>query len=85
MISGDPDQAETLAGALAQKMKRYSRIDVLGPAQAEPFKIRDAYRYRLYAKYQDFRVLRSIKNDLEDFMRSAAEYTDCRIQFDVNG
>ena len=85
VISGDPDQAAKLAGALAQKMKSYTQIDVLGPAQAEPFKIRDAYRYRLYAKYQDFRVLRSIKNELEAFMRSTAEYTDCRIQFDVNG
>lgn len=65
-------------------MRRYEQVVILGPAPASLSKAKDVYRYVIYAKCADYRILRQIKNGLEQYMKAQETYRDCRLQFDFN-
>lgn len=84
VLSEKETQAEELAGKLADIMKEYEQVCVLGPTQAPLAKARDVYRQIVYGKCQDYRILRQMKNQMEAFMKNQENYPNCRLQFDFN-
>ena len=84
VLSERMEHAVQLAQKVVQQMKKYDQAVILGPAPASLSKAKDIYRYMIYAKCQDYRVLRQMKNALEHYMDLQEEYRDCRLQFDFN-
>lgn len=84
VLSEKETQAEELAGKLADIMKGYEQVCVLGPTKAPLAKARDVYRQIVYGKCQDYRILRRMKNQMEAFMKNQENYPNCRLQFDFN-
>lgn len=84
VLSEKEEKAKELSAEVAQQMKEYDQITVLGPAQASLAKARDVYRRIVYGKCSDYRVLRQVKNQLETYMREQDNYRDCRLQFEFN-
>ena len=84
VLSEQRGHAQELADRLAEQMRRYEQVVILGPAPASLSKAKDVYRYVIYAKCADYRILRQIKNGLEQYMKAQETYRDCRLQFDFN-
>ena len=84
VLSEQRGHAQELADKLAEQMRRYEQVVILGPAPASLSKAKDVYRYVIYAKCADYRILRQIKNGLEQYMKAQETYRDCRLQFDFN-
>ena len=84
VLSEQRGHAQGLADRLAEQMRRYEQVVILGPAPASLSKAKDVYRYVIYAKCADYRILRQIKNGLEQYMKAQETYRDCRLQFDFN-
>lgn len=84
VLSEQRRHAQELADRLAEQMRRYEQVVILGPAPASLSKAKDVYRYVIYAKCADYRILRQIKNGLEQYMKAQETYRDCRLQFDFN-
>lgn len=84
VLSENQAQAEELSQRLAGLLRRYEQTVILGPVPAPLAKARDVYRYMVYAKSRDYRILRQMKNELEAYMDKQEEYRDCRLQFDFN-
>lgn len=84
VLSENQVQAEELSRKIAEQLRCYEQTVILGPAPAALAKARDVYRYVVYAKSRDYRMLRQMKNELEAFMNKQEEYRDCRLQFDFN-
>ena len=84
VLSEDGELAQKLAGILAEQMRTYPEVTVLGPTKAPLSKLRDVYRQIIYAKCCDYRTLRSIKDRLEQYVREQEEYRRCRLQFNFN-
>lgn len=84
VLSEDEELAQKLAGILAEQMRTYPDVTVLGPTKAPLSKLRDVYRQIIYAKCCDYRTLRSIKDRLEQYVREQEEYRRCRLQFNFN-
>lgn len=84
VLSEQRGHAQELADRLAEQMRRYEQVVILGPAPASLSKAKDVYRYVIYAKCADYRVLRQIKNGLEQYMKAQETHRDCRLQFDFN-
>lgn len=84
VLSEQRGHAQELADMLAEQMRQYEQVVILGPAPASLAKAKDVYRYVIYAKCADYRILRQIKNGLEQYMKAQETYRDCRLQFDFN-
>ncbi len=84
VLSEDLRHVRELSEGLAEQMRQYEQVVVLGPAPAALAKAKDVHRYIIYAKCRDYRVLRQIKNMLEQYMKAQERYRDCRLQFDFN-
>ncbi len=84
VLSEKEKKAVELSVVLAEQMDQYEEVTILGPTDAPMAKVRDVYRRVIYAKCGDYRVLRSIKNQLETYMRSQDRFKACRLQFDFN-
>ncbi len=84
VLSEDLRHVRELSEGLAEQMRQYEQVVVLGPAPAALAKAKDVHRYIIYAKCGDYRVLRQIKNMLEQYMKAQERYRDCRLQFDFN-
>ena len=84
VLSEDLCHVRELSEGLAEQMRQYEQVVVLGPAPAALAKAKDVHRYIIYAKCRDYRVLRQIKNMLEQYMKAQERYRDCRLQFDFN-
>ena len=84
VLSEQRGHAQELADRLAEQMRRYEQVVILGPGPASLSKAKDVYRYVIYAKCADYRILRQIKNGLEQYMKAQETYRDCRLQFDFN-
>ena len=84
VLSEKEVQAQELAAVVAEKMKVAGQALVLGPTKAPLAKAKDVYRYIVYAKSPDYRLLRRMKNQLETFMKEQEIYKDCRLQFNFN-
>ena len=76
--------ADNLAQILADKMKLYQDVTVLGPAPAALSKVKDVYRRMIYGKCADYGILCSIKNSFEEFMHETESFRDCRLNFEFN-
>jgi primosomal protein N' (replication factor Y) len=66
-----------------EKFAAERRLSLVGPAAPTISKIKDMYRRVLYIKHQDYKLLTSIKDVLEDFI-SSQEIEDVSVQFDFN-
>ncbi|WP_455058447.1 replication restart helicase PriA [Jutongia sp.] len=84
VLSEQRGHAQEFADMLAEQMRQYEQVVILGPAPASLAKAKDVYRYVIYAKCADYRILRQIKNGLEQYMKAQETYRDCRLQFDFN-
>ncbi len=84
VLSENEESAGGLSERLAGIMKQYESVSVLGPTKAPLAKAKDVYREIVYVKCEDYRVLRQIKNRLEEFMNRQESYQDCRLQFNFN-
>ncbi len=84
VLSEKEDQARKLAALLAGQLRSRQDIQTLGPTEAPLAKLRDVYRQMVYGKCRDYRVLRQMKNQMEQYMREHEEYRDCRLQFHFN-
>ena len=84
VLSEDLRHVRELSEGLAEQMRQYEQVVILGPAPAALAKAKDVHRYIIYAKCGDYRVLRQIKNMLEQYMKAQERYRDCRLQFDFN-
>ena len=84
VLSENLRHVRELSEELAEKMRQYEQVVILGPAPAALAKAKDVHRYIIYAKCRDYRVLRQIKNMLEQYMKAQEMYRDCRLQFDFN-
>lgn len=63
-----------LAGRLAQADAEHGQeICVVGPAPASVGKLQDIYRYMLYVKHRDYKVLIDVKNSIEEYLDRRAE------------
>ncbi len=81
------ERMDTLA-ALAQnfiyKQKNRGNTVMIGPAPANPAKVRDIYRRMLYFKEEDYTILTDIKDYLEQKIKDDSSYNSCLIQFDFD-
>ena len=84
VLSESLHHVRELSEKLAEQMRQYEQVVILGPAPAALAKAKDVHRYIIYAKCRDYRVLRQIKNRLEQSMKAQEMYRDCRLQFDFN-
>ena len=84
VLSENERNADNLAQILADKMKLYQDVTVLGPAPAALSKVKDVYRRMIYGKCADYGILCSIKNSFEEFMHETESFRDCRLNFEFN-
>lgn len=84
VLSENERNADNLAQILADKMKLYQDVTVLGPAPAALSKVKDVYRHMIYGKCADYGILCSIKNSFEEFMHETESFRDCRLNFEFN-
>jgi primosomal protein N' (replication factor Y) len=84
VLSPGEQKGRELSKILAERMRQFQDVVILGPAPAPLTKAKDIYRYMIYAKYPLYPVLRQIKNSLEAYMDEQTEYRECRIQFNFN-
>lgn len=75
------DKAENCAMALARSAPKVDGIQVLGPAQAMIFKLRDIYRYRLLVKAAKNK---NIQAYIADWLAHAGSHSGARIQIDID-
>lgn len=83
-FSEKKEEVTLLSEDLKKELKGYEEITILGPTDAPIEKLRDTYRRVLYVKSKDYKVLCSVKNCLEAFMRESEKYKNCKITFDFN-
>ena len=69
---------------LTQPDNEKSSLQVIGPADAAVSKVNDIYRKMLYVKAADYQKLVSIKNMLEEYIRSDPAFRTVNIQFDFD-
>ena len=84
VLSENERNSDNLAQILADKMKLYQDVTVLGPAPAALSKVKDVYRRMIYGKCADYGILCSIKNSFEEFMHETESFRDCRLNFEFN-
>jgi primosomal protein N' (replication factor Y) len=84
VLSPREEDVKALSGELAERMRQFQEVVILGPAPAPLAKARDIHRYMIYAKCPQYPLLRQIKNTLEEYMERQTEYKDCRLQFNFN-
>jgi primosomal protein N' (replication factor Y) len=84
VLSPKEECAAALSNVLAEQMKQFQNVVILGPAPASLAKARDIHRYVIYAKCLEYPILRQIKNGLEAYMEQQTEYKECRLQFNFN-
>ena len=60
------------------------KLQVIGPAQAPIYKVKDIYRKILYLKQENYDILIRIKNRLEKLTEEAAWYDSVMIQYDFS-
>ena len=84
MLSENESSADNLAKILADKMKLYQDVTVLGPTPAAIAKAKDIYRRMVYGKCVDYGILCSVKNSFEEFMHETDSFRDCRLNFEFN-
>lgn len=84
MLSVQEETGRKLAAILAEQMKQYEAVTVLGPTQPALAKARDIYRLVIYGKCAEYTTLRAIKDQMEEYMKQHAQWKDCRLQFDFN-
>ena len=56
VLSEDLRHVRELSEGLAEQMRQYEQVVVLGPAPAALAKAKDVHRYIIYAKCRDYRV-----------------------------
>ena len=84
VLSENESSADNLAKILADKMKLYHDVTVLGPTPAAISKAKDVYRRMVYGKCTDYKILCSVKNSFEEFMQETESFKDCRLNFEFN-
>ncbi len=84
IFSESEEDAKKLSVRLAQIMKGYGGVDVLGPGDAPIAKTKDIYRKMIYGKCKSREKLRLVKDGIEAFMDSDTQFTDCGVQFEFN-
>lgn len=84
VLSENESSADNLAKILADKMKLYHDVTVLGPTPAAIAKAKDVYRRMVYGKCTDYKILCSVKNSFEEFMQETESFKDCRLNFEFN-
>lgn len=84
VLSENESSVDNLAKILADKMKLYHDVTVLGPTPAAIAKAKDVYRRMVYGKCTDYKILCSVKNSFEEFMQETESFKDCRLNFEFN-
>ncbi len=59
-------------------------IELIGPASAPVYKVKDIYRKILYLKHQNYDILIQIKDRLEDIMKEDPDFTDISVHYDLS-
>ena len=60
------------------------KLQVIGPAQAPIYTVKDIYRKILYLKQENYDILIRIKNRLEKLTEEASWYDSVMIQYDFS-
>lgn len=84
VLSENEKSADNLAEILADKMKLYKDVTVLGPAPAAVAKVKDVNRRMIYGKCANYGILCSVKNSFEEYMHDNESFKDCRLNFEFN-
>lgn len=80
------EKAAMAAEKTIKELNKNFKEDVLfmGPGPAELSKVKDIYRYIIYAKSADYRKLVAIKNYVEDNLVHEKCLPGCNVQYDFN-
>ena len=70
-------------GRLAQKKKKKTKAQIIGPADETIAKINDVYRKILYIKHENPRILTIMKGKVEEYTEMNEGYREIQIQFDM--
>lgn len=84
VLSKDKEQAGSVAEELAGRLREKNGLQVLGPGEASIGKLRDIYRYMLYAKSAEYTCLTEAKDLLEQYIRKRGLAGTCTVQFSFN-
>jgi len=76
----------TAAAEAMKELKENFKEDILlmGPGPAELSKVKDIFRYIIYAKSADYRKLVAIKNHVEGNLVYEKRLPGCNVQYDFN-
>lgn len=90
IASKDGDKGEFAAKLLSGASKEWlqkegsNETSIIGPSEASISKANDIYRYIIYIKEEDYKVLIGLKNYLEGYINFSEHFKQCVVQFDFN-
>ena len=81
----DDGQLQTAMSYLARFVRRLhpgEDLSVIGPAPESVGKIRDVYHRALYLKHASYRILRELREKIEQYISINSGFRDIYFQFD---
>ena len=63
---------------------RKERVIPIGPTDAAVAKVSDVYRKIVYLKAEQYQMLVTIKDEIEELMQENRQFSDVTVQFDFN-
>lgn len=84
VFSKDESEVENFALEIKELIRGYREILVLGPNDAPIAKLKDIYRKMIYIKSENYEILRTIKNEISEYVNQNELYKSCRVQFEFN-
>ena len=82
LVSSDEKQVEQASILLAQAAKEKMEFQVIGPANAYHYKLKDRYRRVIYLKEKNLDTLIEVKNYLEGFVEYSSYFKKVNVYFD---